>query len=418
PYGGRTGCRALTINSRGDLITVMQQQTLQSTDHGNTWQQIDAVATSPHSDCWVGTGCSNLTRPRYHMDPQLQGQYLLLSGEHGMWQLCDSANTINPKVPAVKQVVGQARDNADPHSIATVAIHPKNLNIRYMQMYRQAHMGHIRRTTDGGKSWENISQPIKFSVKVATGRVRTNSLLIEEDAPEHMYFCVFSRDKITDKKNSATFNEYGVYHSADAGYHWERVNNGLPAEANVDRLCFDPDNQKTLYAAVMKSLDMKTKGGLYRTENRGQSWQALPIPEEIESVNYVHIDKRNKYIYIACGLSDGAPKSGGVWISRDKGQTWEKIFHMPFVYQVTVAEYDSNRIAVTVAENTAINHLNPGAYLSFDGGKTWNKCNRGLGQPYWIVDLKFDLTNPDVIWCGLNGSGWYKGIIGSTGIGL
>jgi len=54
---------------------------------------------------------------------------------------------------------------------------------------------------------------------------------------------------------------------------------------------------------------------------------------------------------------------------------------------------------------------NPGAYLSFDNGKTWHKSNQGLGQPYWIVDLKWDLVDPDIIWCGLNGSGWYKGII-------
>ena len=411
PYGGRVGCRALTINSRGDLIAVMEQQTLQSTNHGNTWQQIDAVETSPGSGCWVGSGCSNLTRPRYYMDNRLEGQYLLLSGEHGMWQLCDSLNNINPKVHAVKQVVGQACDKDDPLSISTVAIHPENTNIRYMQMYRQEHSGHIRRTTDGGKTWQNISKPIKFSLKVATDRLGTQSLLIEKDAPEHMYFSVFSWDKVTDRKNSFTFNDFGVYHSSDAGYNWQRVNNGLPAEANVEQLCFDPDNHKILYAALMKSLDMKTKGGLYRTENRGKSWHALPIPDEIESVNYVYIDKRNKYIYIACGLSDGPSQSGGVWVSRDNGQTWKKIFHMPFVYQVTVAEYDSNRIAAAVAENTNINNLNPGAYLSFDGGKTWSKSNQGLGQPYWIVDLKFDIKNPDVIWCGLNGSGWYKGII-------
>lgn len=409
PYGGGLGCRALTINSRCELITVMQQQSLQSKDHGNTWQQIDAVETSPGSGCWIGTGCSNLTRPRYYMDERIPDKYFLLCGEHGLWQMCDVGNTLRP--PAVKQVIGQANEIHDPKSISTFAIHPKDTNIWYMQMYRQAHMGHIRRTTDGGKTWENISQPIKFSIKVPTGRVRTNSLIIEKENPEHMYFCVFSWDKITDKKNSLTFNDFGVYHSADAGYSWERVNNGLPAEANVDRLCFNPDNNNIIYAAVMKSVDMKTRGGLYYSENRGDTWNALPIPEEIESVNYVHIDKRNKHIYIACGLSDGTPESGGVWVSKDNGQTWEKIFHMPFVYQVTVSEYDSNRIAVAVAENTNINNINPGAYLTFDGGKTWNKSNRGLGQPYWIVDLKFDLTDPDIVWCGLNGSGWYKGTI-------
>jgi hypothetical protein len=125
----------------------------------------------------------------------------------------------------------------------------------------------------------------------------------------------------------------------------------------------------------------------------------------------VSIDERNRNIYIACGLSDGAPENGGVWVSRDNGQTWIKIFHMPLVFQVSVAPYDSDRIAVTVGENTKIDNINPGVYLSFDGGKTWHKSNHGIGQPYYIDDLKFDLINPDVIWCGTYGSGWYKGTI-------
>lgn len=415
PYG-RLGCRALTINTRGDLITVMEQQTLKSTDRGNSWQQIDAVETAPGSGCWVGSGCANLTRPRFFMDPRLKGQYLLPCGEHGMWQLCSGENSVNPNVPAVRQIVGQAVSNDDPHSIASIAIHPKEVNIWYMQMYRQAHAGHIRRTTDSGRTWENISRPIAFPLKAATDRVDTHSLLIEEYDPSQMYFCVPSWDKFTERRNSFAFNDFGVYHSGDAGYNWQRVNTGLPAEANVEKLCFDPDDSAILYAAVMKSLDLKTKGGLYRTALRGQSWHALPIPEEIESVNDVHIDRRGKAIYIACGTSDGTAESGGVWVSRDKGRAWEKIFHMPFVYQVTAADYDPARIAVAAAESATINNLNPGAYLSFDGGNTWSKCNQGLGQPYWIVDLKFDLTDPDILWCGLNGSGWYKGVIATAKI--
>lgn len=46
----------------------------------------------------------------------------------------------------------------------------------------------------------------------------------------------------------------------------------------------------------------------------------------------------------------------------------------------TTAEYNPDCIAV--AENINIDCLNPGAYLSFDSGKTWKKSNHGLGQPY------------------------------------
>jgi photosystem II stability/assembly factor-like uncharacterized protein len=237
----------------------------------------------------------------------------------------------------------------------------------------------------------------------------THSLIIDPEEPQYMYFCTPSWDKHTDKLQNPGFDQYGVYRSRDEGYTWEIINDGLPAEANVTQLYLDPKNPAIIYAAVMKSMDMKTNGGLYRSRNRGDAWERMSIPAQIESVNSVDLCTHTGKIYISCGLSDGSIESGGVWESEDQGHTWHKIFHMPFVYQVSVAKYDPLRIAVAVAENTSVQYLNPGAYLSFDGGKSWNKSNRGLGQPYWIVDLKWDLTNPDVIWCGLLGSGWYKG---------
>ena len=411
PTAGEWAAARWAINSRGDLIAVMQQQTLRSRDNGDSWQQIDALETSPDSGCWIGTGCSNLTRPKYVMDERFPGRHFLLSGEHGLWQICGTDIKTPASATPVRQIVGQATELQGPRSISTLALHPHDPRTMYMQMYRQKHAGYIRKTTDGGKSWKNISKPISFTVSVATGRVRTNSLIIDKTDPRQMYFCVPSWDKLVDKKQSPGFRDFGVYHSGDGGKSWNRINAGLPAEASVNQLCFDPNQPGILYAAVLKSIDLKTPGGLFRTENRGESWTALPIPAEIESVNHLCIDKSSGCLYIACGTSVGKPRSGGVWKSSDKGRNWKKIFHMPLVYQVDIARNDPRKIAVAVGDNTPTGNLNPGAYLSFDGGKNWHKSNHGLGQPYWICDLKFDLSDPQIIWCGLNGSGWYKGLI-------
>ena len=106
-----------------------------------------------------------------------------------------------------------------------------------------------------------------------------------------------------------------------------------------------------------------------------------------------------------------ANASGGAWASNDRGQSWRKVFHMPLVFQVASSPRDPERIAVTAGEGGHIANLNPGAYISFDRGESWHKSNRGLGQPYWIVDLQFDLEDPDVLWCGLLGSGWHRGVV-------
>lgn len=411
PYGGRTGCRALTINSNGDLIAVFEQQTFQSTDHGNTWQQIDAVETGPDSGCWIGTGTSNLSHPRFYMHESLEGQHLLLSGEHGLWQICEGGEGKNQKIPAVRQVAGQTYDSGDPLSISSIAVHPKNPSTWFMQMYRQNYAGQVLKTVDKGKNWESISHPVKFPNVPSINRVRTHGLLIDEDNPNYMYFCVPSLDKSMAKKQYPKFNEFGVYRSKDGGYTWNRVNKGLPAEGNVTDICFDPKNHKNLYAALHRSTDASTKGGLYYSDDHGSSWEALPIPSEIKSLNDVHTNKQGDNIYIAGGLRHGKLGSGGVWVSRDKGKTWGKIFDMPNVLQVETAPYDPERIAVVVGENSEIDNLNPGIYVSFDSGNSWHKSNTGIGQPYWVVDIKFDLADPQVLWCGLFGSGWYKGDI-------
>ncbi len=414
PYGGRVGCRALTISSEGDLIAVFEQQTFRSTDYGDSWHQIDAVETSPGSGCWIGTGTSNLSHPRIYQHESLAGEYLLLCGEHGLWQICAENRPPEEGIPAVRQVTGQTHRAKDPLSISSVVVHPKNPDIWYMQMYRQYYAGQLLKSVDRGKTWESIAHPVQFPNEISINRVRTHALMINQSEPEYMYFCVPSWDQSMLKGPYPGFDGFGVYRSKDGGYHWDRINEGLPGEYNVTDICFDPLDQSQLYAAVHLSKDLFTKGGLYHSSNYGSKWERLPIPEEIESLNDVHFNKQGSKIYIAAGLGHGKPENGGVWESTDKGKTWKKIFHMPNVLQVETAPYDSNRIAVAVGENSEINNLNPGIYLSFDTGNTWVKSNIGIGQPYWVVDVKFDLDNPGLIWCGLFGSGWYRGEISSA----
>jgi len=58
--------------------------------------------------------------------------------------------------------------------------------------------------------------------------------------------------------------------------------------------------------------------------------------------------------------------------------------------------------------------MDPGVYLSLDGGGTWKKINRNLGQPDKIVDVKPDPYNENVLWCASWGSGWFIGYLEGT----
>ena len=55
--------------------------------------------------------------------------------------------------------------------------------------------------------------------------------------------------------------------------------------------------------------------------------------------------------------------------------------------------------------------MNPGVYLSRDGGSSWEKISNGLGNHDKIIDAKPDPHHEDLVWAAGWGSGWYVGKI-------
>ncbi len=139
------------------------------------------------------------------------------------------------------------------------------------------------------------------------------------------------------------------------------------------------------------------------------------------SVNQVVVNKANGRIFIACGSHAQDGSTGGAWVSRDRGKTWQLIFDMPHVRGVAPSPVSDNVIAVNVGSALSIGSLNPGAYVTVDGGATWHKINHDLGQPDRINELAADPYDANILWCALYGTGfgradlsglravWYRG---------
>ena len=410
-----SGNRFLTINAKGDVFICVDQQVLRSNDGGESWQQIDDNETAPGSRKWVGRGDSNLPGRFMLLDTGVKNRILLCCGEHGLWQTADLGGYPDKDAVAVEQLDGQCiRKGA--HSIATVAVNPKNPQEIYTLVFRQEHRGAFRCSADGGKTWKNRSVAVPYDNKNLSGaHLYQYSLTVDYQNPERVYFCVMrtSVTEVGEGKKTKDFDAYGVYASSNGGKTWALSNEGLPDKCSVNRTTMDPHRPEVLYAALNKS--GKVNGGLYRTDNHGEEWQQMDIPDIITSVNHVFVDKNTGYIYISCGTKTGTAREGGVWRSKNKGKTWQKIFEMPYVWQAETSPVDSDIIIVSSAGCPGFNErqpiLNPGAYLSKDSGRHWTKVNKNLGQPDKIVDIKPDIHDRNVFWCALWGSGWYKGVL-------
>jgi len=413
----RSGNRMMNINSLGEVFIGIDQQTLKSSDHGKTWQQIDDYETSVGSNKWIGRGGSNLPGRFMLLETGINERRLLASGEHGLWQTTDLEDWPDKQAVAVTQLDGQVQDyegNHGQHSTAAVAVHPTDPNIIYSLAWRQEHRGKFRRSKDAGKTWENIATIFDAANNSWESVATQYSLTIDPENPKNMYFCTVKNpiSEVGSKAPQLTKGGYGFYRSFDGGYTWHLNNTGFHKNASVRRITMDPQNSNNLYAALNDA-----NGGLYSTTDNGSTWKKMTLSSEIKAVNSIFIDLNNGYFYIATGRRTGSYEEGGVWRSKNKGKKWQQLFKAPFVWQVESSPVNPELLVISVASqpiSMADNFKNPGIYLSTDAGKNWNKINKGLGQPDKMVDVKPDPYNENVLWAAGWGSGWFITYLNGT----
>jgi len=410
-----SGNRMIAINKNGQVFIGIDQQTLRSDNGGKSWYQVDDFETAPGSNKWVGRGDSDLPGRFMLLETGKKGRYLLCSGEHGLWQTTDLGDYPDKDAVAVEQIEGQVHDhsgNHGAHSISTVAVHPKNPDIIYFIGWRQEHRGKIRRSMDGGKTWENISTIFEGKNSEWRGLGTQSSLMIDPVNPDNMYFCAIRKtiQEVGSAEPESNFKKgkYGIYYSSDGGYNWSLQTSGLPEGCSVRRLVMDPKNPETIYACLNK-FGAKDNFGLYVSKDKSKTWEKVTIPANTEGVNNLFIDRNTNYMYLSCGNRSGASNTGGVWLSKNNGKSWEKFFDVPYVWQTEVSPVNSNIIVVNVPAHNDVK--NPGIYLTKDGGKNWMKINKGIGQPDKMTDVKPDPYNEKILWSAAWGSGWFKAII-------
>lgn len=146
-----------------------------------------------------------------------------------------------------------------------------------------------------------------------------------------------------------------------------------------------------------------TGGGVWRTENGGETWENISdgfFGGSIGSVEVAPSDHNVIYVGGGEGTIRGNVSSGkGVWKSVDAGKTWkhmglEKSRHIP---RMVVDPNDFNTVYAAVLGNIYKPTEERGVYKSTDGGKTWKKtlfANENAGA----VDLVMDPKNPRILY--------------------
>jgi photosystem II stability/assembly factor-like uncharacterized protein len=334
-------------------------------DYGRTWKPIfdDAptgsvgdIAVSPsHPEViYVGTG-EGLHRPD-------------LSVGDGIFKSTDGGKTWKH--------VGLA----DVQQVGRLIVHPSNPDIVFV-----AGLGHpygpneergVFRTTDGGRSWQKV-----LYLNHNTGAIQVefdpiNPQIIFADMWEH-------RDGPWENASFSGANS-GLYKSTDGGDTWRRLTQGLPtAGQGLGRIGVGiaPSNPKRMYATV----DARENGGIYRSEDAGQSWGLLSKDRRLwgrgSDFAEVRVHPQNPDVVFIGNIAS--------YRSDDGGLTWTSLKGAP-------GGDDYHRIWINPLQpDVMLFATDQGATITVNGGRTWSSWyNQPTAQlyhvstdnqfPYWV----------------------------------
>lgn len=150
----------------------------------------------------------------------------------------------------------------------------------------------------------------------------------------------------------------------------------------------DPRDQERIYAG-------SASGGLWMSKNGGTSWECIFNNEAVSSIGSIALDPQNPDI-IWAGTGEGNPRNSntggaGIYRSIDGGRSWklmglEKTRH---IHRIIIDPNNSSTLYVAAIGNPWADSEDRGVYKTSDGGKTWQKVlyrNERTGAAEMVMD--------------------------------
>ena len=253
--------------------------------------------------------------------------------------------------------------------IGSILVDPRNSNVVFVAahgpLWSDGGDRGLYKSTDGGETWKNVLEISKY-----TG---VNEVILDPRNPDVMYASSWQR-----RRHVWTFlgggPESALYKSTDGGETWFKSQSGLPG-GDLGRigLAISPVNPDVLYAIAEAE---GSKGGFFRSTNRGASWQKMNSfttsgnyyqeiicdPHDVDRVYFMDtwarvtddggkniqmLGERHKHVdNHAIWINPTDPNhylvgcDGGIYESYDRAKTWHFKPNLPVTqfYKVAVGQ--------------------------------------------------------------------------------
>jgi len=254
----------------------------------------------------------------------------------------------------------------DAGQIARIQVHPSNPDIAYVgvqgQIWGPSEQRGVFRTTDGGKTWEQV-------LKVGP-RTGTSDLRMDPTNPRILYAGMWNHGRTPWFIHSGG-TDGGIFKTTDGGDSWNKLEGGLPEMIGKIGVDVSASNPQRVYAIIEAE---PGQGGLWRSDDGGENWELINGHRALHTRAWY-------YIHIAADPSDDNTVwvlSTGLYKSIDGGKEWELV-------KTPHGDHHDHWINPEDSRNM-ISGNDGGATITFDGGETWSSImNQPTAQFYRVT---------------------------------
>ncbi len=194
------------------------------------------------------------------------------------------------------------------------------------RMFFACSTGGLYRTDDGGNSWEPKNQGIRCD------------FMPEDQRFPEVGQCVHKFSLAAAPDRLYLQNHGGVYRSDDGGDSWIDIGQGLPSDFGFPVLAH-PRRPDTAYVIPLGEgrLPPALQLAVHRTDDAGKTWRALQQGLPAHVFTGVLRDGFRADAHDPLGLYLGTT-SGSLFASADEGERWQVVAdHLPRIHSVAVA---------------------------------------------------------------------------------
>lgn len=258
--------------------------------------------------------------------------------------------------------------------VYSILLHPNDPDTIYAGMDHTA----IYKTVDGGETWRRLPTVQPEAAITGCFPVRVLRMALDPNAPDEIY---------------GALEVGGFIRSLDGGDTWQDRSQDLVEFSKQPHLKSailsdsETEGMLDLHALVVSPTQPGTvwianRMGLFVSKDRGDNWQEFGISRysELTYGRDLMISPHDPAVFLAALSTSSRGDAGSLYRSQDKGETWQRLDHSISIdstlMKVAVSTRDPDRIYCGARLGQV--------FGTEDGGASW----LGLPLPSGVVDVR------------------------------